>query len=64
MEAKNKLGAQVEYTGDTSQLSYLAGVKQGRRDVVEWVREMGLGTLGSIYIPADVWEAKLKEWGL
>ncbi len=40
-----------------------AGQQEGRREVVEWVDSHKLFA-GNISIPKNVWQAKLKEWGI
>ncbi len=49
----------------TAWLNYMAGIKEGIREVVEWIKEHQIGyEFSVISIPRFTYLTKLKEWGI
>jgi len=67
IDAKNATSnftdALVDVAREQAEISFMAGKKEGIREVVEWIKNYWTG-LGSYNIPLKDWQAKLKEWGL
>ncbi len=62
LEGMTKLGMDALGTG------FEAGRKEGRKEVVEWIKKQRTTPLGKDYYGYYIWEAqleaKLKEWGI
>ncbi len=73
---EGRIYGQSEGRNDTSLKSYEVGKQNGIKEVVEWQKSYGAGSVKKvswsgemkstriIQIPEELWQAKLKEWGL
>lgn len=50
---------------EQAKASYEAGIKEGRREVVEWIKSHSIGVTADNELKDNsCWKSKLEEWGI